>query len=68
MTIYFDGMGLPDLADSFISHYTGRKWHCPKGTPYSNWKVLATDWIYDFLQTSKLERRRRAKTSIFLQD
>ena len=57
--IYFDQKGVPEQAGLFFDHYEQTNWTSPKGTPYRNWKLLAGDWIYNYQQDLKLEKRRR---------
>lgn len=59
VNIYFDQKGLPEEAGIFFEHYKAANWCSPKGTPYRNWKLLAGDWIYNYQQAVKLERRLR---------
>lgn len=56
--IYFDQKGLSDQALLFYQHYEEAFWRSPKGTPYRNWKVLASDWIFNYQQEQKLRRRQ----------
>ena len=57
--IYFDQKGFTDQADLFYSFFDRAQWSSPKGTPYRNWKLLATDWIFDYQQSLKLRQRQR---------
>jgi len=57
--IYFDQKGFPDQANSFFNFYEQANWSSPKGTPYRNWKLLASDWLFNYQQESKLAKRRR---------
>ena len=59
VTIYFDQKGLPDQAGVFYEHYEQANWSSPKGTPYRNWKLLAGEWIYNYEQALRLQRRLR---------
>lgn len=56
--IYFDQKGFTDQAELFYSFFELARWSSPKGTPYRNWKLLATDWIFDFRQSLKLRKRQ----------
>jgi hypothetical protein len=56
--IYFDQKGLAELTGSFYKHYDDDYWQSPNGTPYRNWKVLATDWIFNHQQDAKLRQRQ----------
>jgi hypothetical protein len=57
--IYFDQKGYPEEAGAFFKYYDKADWSSCKGTPYRNWKLLASDWIYNYEQAIKLERRLR---------
>ncbi len=57
--IYFDQKGLAAEANSFYDFYHRANWCSAKGTPYRNWKLLATDWIFNFEQEIKLRKRQR---------
>lgn len=57
--IYFDQKELLSQADEFYDFYQAAGWCSPKGTPYRNWKLLATDWIFDYQQALKLHKRQR---------
>jgi hypothetical protein len=57
--IYFDQKGFTAQAGVFYDFYEQADWCSPKGTPYRNWKSLASDWIFDFEQSLKLRKRRR---------
>lgn len=56
--IYFDQKGFTDQAELFYSFFEQAQWSSPKGTPYRNWKLLATDWIFDYEQSVKLRKRQ----------
>jgi len=60
--IYFDQKALPEQARLFFDHYQRSDWSSPKGTPYRNWKLLASDWIFNYQQDLKLEKRLRTNT------
>ena len=55
--IYFDQKGLRDQAWPFYDHYDQAYWLTPKGRKISNWKVLASDWIFHHQQNEKLKQR-----------
>jgi hypothetical protein len=48
VAIYFLqlNMALTDVQE-FYQHYENRHWKTITGRPQRNWKVLATDWIYN---------------------
>ncbi|HEY1011035.1 MAG TPA: hypothetical protein VGE58_13030 [Daejeonella sp.] len=57
--IYFSQKGLADSeAEAFFSEFHSRRWMTPRGTPVRNWKVLASDWIFDRRQEKKLRQRQ----------
>jgi hypothetical protein len=47
-----------EVRGSFYKHYDDDYWQSPNGTPYRNWKVLATDWIFNHQQDAKLRQRQ----------
>ena len=57
--IYFDQKGIVSQAEEFYDCYEQANWSSPKGTPYRNWKLLAVDWIFNYVQEQKLKRRLR---------
>ena len=57
--IYFDQKGFPNQAGLFFNFYDQSNWSSPKGTPYRNWKLLASDWLFNYQQEIKLEKRLR---------
>ena len=63
--IYFDQKGFPDQARLFFNHYNQASWCSPKGTPYRNWKLLASDWLFNYQQELKLEKRLRTNGLFF---
>jgi len=63
--IYFDQKGYTTEAVAFYSFYDAADWRSPRGTPYRNWKILATDWIFNHTQELKLEKRLRQNQSVF---
>jgi hypothetical protein len=62
--IYFDQKGFPDQARFFFDFFDHADWSSPKGTPYRNWKLLASDWLFNYQQELKLENRLHSN-SIF---
>lgn len=57
--IYFDQKGFARQAGLFYDFYEKSQWCSPKGTPYSNWKLLAGEWIFNYQQDQKLRKRLR---------
>jgi len=57
--IYFDQKELISQAHAFFDYYEKANWCSPKGTPYRNWKLLAGDWIFNYEQEKKLQKRQR---------
>ena len=57
--IYFDQKGHTEQAGLFYEHYQEAGWSSPNGTPFRNWKVLASDWVYHYQQEQKLKQRLR---------
>jgi hypothetical protein len=58
--IYFNQKGYPEQAGEFHAHYQESNWRSPNGTPFRNWKVLASDWLFNYQQEQKLRQRLRA--------
>lgn len=56
--IYFDQKGMAGQAQAFYDHCDKAYWRSAQGTPYRNWKVLASDWIFNYQQEQKLKRRQ----------
>lgn len=59
VVIYFDQKEAPIQAASFYRYYQEINWTGPRGAPYRNWKILASDWIYNYRQELKLKKRLR---------
>jgi hypothetical protein len=57
--IYFDQREMSKQAATFYNFYETNNWSSSKGTPYRNWKLLAVDWIFNYVQEQKLKRRLR---------
>src|SRR5665213_3276048 len=57
--IYFDQKGFAGQAPVFFKFYDDANWRSPRGTLYRNWKTLATDWIFNYQQDLKLQKRLR---------
>jgi len=65
--IYFQQKDQPDSeADLFYAHYQKLKWKTATGKPFRNWKVLATDWIYERRQAKELRQRVWVNRSIIM--
>lgn len=58
VSIYFSQKGELKLAANFFKHFQCCEWRTPAGSPIRNWKVVATDWIYDHCQSVKLHQRK----------
>ncbi len=56
--IYFSQKCESELAGKFFNHFQKCEWRSPTGAPIRNWKVAATDWIYDHRQSLKLAQRK----------
>lgn len=63
--IYFDQKDLPEQAELFYKHYDDAFWLTPRGCRITNWKSLATDWIFNFQQQEKLRQRIEINKRIF---
>jgi hypothetical protein len=57
--IYFDQKEAANQASSFYNWYESINWTGPRGAPYRNWKILASDWIFNYQQQLKLSKRLR---------
>lgn len=58
VSIYFDQQGQPEEAERFFRHYENEQWKTVTGAKIRNWKVLATDWIFERRQEQKRMLRR----------
>lgn len=58
VTIYFSQKSEVKFAACFFEYFQNCGWKTPSGTPLRNWKVVATDWIYEHRQLVKLEQRK----------
>lgn len=56
--IYFNQKRYSKIAGYFYQHFHNLGWLTKTGTPIKNWKVLATDWIFDYSQSVKLAQRK----------
>ncbi len=61
LLIYFDQKSEAELADEFFNEHDARGWKTPTGGMIYNWKVCATEWIYNYRQ----EVKRRFRQSPF---
>ncbi|GAB3922182.1 hypothetical protein [Mucilaginibacter myungsuensis] len=57
--IYFDQKEIGAQAETFFDHYEKANWRSRKGTPFRNWKLLAAEWIFNYEQEKKLQKRQR---------
>lgn len=55
--IYFDQKDVGHIADDFIKTYKKNNWKTASGKKISNWKVLASDWIFNYQQSKKFALR-----------
>jgi hypothetical protein len=60
VAIYFDQKEAAAQAPSFFRWYESINWTGPRGAPYRNWKILASDWIFNYQQQVKLNKRLRS--------
>jgi len=58
--IYFDQKEAPLQAAPFFRWYESINWTGPRGASYKNWKVLASDWIFNYQQQIKLQKRLKS--------
>ncbi|WP_295769310.1 hypothetical protein [uncultured Mucilaginibacter sp.] len=64
LLIYFDQKGEAELAEKFFNEHQLRSWKTPTGGIIYNWKVCATEWIFNYRQ----EEKRRLRQSLFYSD
>lgn len=57
VAIYFDQQQQPNEAERFYQCYEKLDWRTVTGKPIRNWKVLASDWIFDRRQEEKRSER-----------
>lgn len=58
VSIYFDQKGFLNMAEMFFRNFQAQRWKTKTGKKISNWKVLATDWIFDYRQSAKLALKK----------
>jgi hypothetical protein len=58
VSIYFNQKGQAHEAERFYHYFQKCEWKTSSGTPIRNWKVAATDWIYEYMQELKLAERK----------
>lgn len=58
VSIYFNQKGHQENADTFYQHYQQSDWKSETGSPIKNWKVAATDWIFNHDLSKKLADRK----------
>lgn len=58
--IYFNQKTHSSIAESFFKHFENRGWKSTSGTSLKNWKVAASDWIFEHEQSLKLIERIKA--------
>ncbi|MDB5119770.1 MAG: hypothetical protein JWN56_988 [Sphingobacteriales bacterium] len=56
--IYFDQKGYSKIGVDFYEHYEKNDWKSHSGSPIKNWKVAATDWLFNHQQSEKLIERK----------
>jgi len=57
VVIYFNQKRMTYEALAFYQCYCNANWLTSKGSRIRNWKVLATDWIFNVRQELKLSER-----------
>ncbi|MVN91426.1 MULTISPECIES: hypothetical protein [Mucilaginibacter] len=58
LLIYFDQKGEGELAEDFFNEHDARGWKTPTGGKIFNWKVCASEWIYNHHQDVKRRFRQ----------
>jgi hypothetical protein len=56
--IYFNQKSRPENAIKFLEFYGNTDWKTPGGFSIRNWKVEASNWIFDYNQSIKLSQRK----------
>jgi len=59
--IYFEQKEVGEVAQHFVDEQEKSGWKTKTGKPIRNWKVHASDWIFNYKQ----ERKFRLRTSRF---
>lgn len=60
VVIYFSQKGQANLAGNFFEEQSAGNWKTPTGFDIKNWKVAATEWIFNNQQSLKLLERKKA--------
>ena len=60
VSIYFNQKRQLEIACTFFQHFQKANWKTDSGYPIRNWKVLASDWIFEYEQSVKLFERKTA--------
>jgi len=55
--IYFEQKGASEVANKFVEEQEKFGWRTRLGKPIRNWKVLASDWIFNYKQERKFSLR-----------
>jgi hypothetical protein len=55
--IYFEQKDVNEAAQDFIYEQEKSGWKTRSGKPIRNWKVLASDWIFNYKQQRKFSIR-----------
>lgn len=58
--IYFNQKTHSGIAESFFKYFENRGWKSTSGTSLKNWKVAASNWIFEHEQSLKLIERIKA--------
>lgn len=58
VAIYFDQKSMADCVCDFYDEHELRQWKNQTGQPITNWKVCATEWIYNYRQEMKWKLRQ----------
>lgn len=64
VAIYFEQKHMLKEAEHFFAYYEKEGWKTITGKSIRNWKVLASDWIFNL----KIEQRRTARLNKFLRN
>ncbi|MGX5690252.1 hypothetical protein [Arcticibacter tournemirensis] len=58
--IYFNQKAHSSIAESFFKYFENRGWKSTSGIYLKNWKVAASNWIFEHEQSLKLIERIKA--------
>ena len=64
--IYFDQKGLSiKEAEAFYYYQNAHGWKTEAGTPIKNWKVVASNWIWDMRRSREVTLQLKINRNVF---